>query len=133
VTPSAGSALAGVVGSTSPPPNSGSGGGGGAGYIGGNAGTATPDGGGRGGGGGGGSNYYVPSSNPHLSSVANNVFSYPSGYDTNDPDYDVTLGALTDGSGLTGSTGYAVIKFFASEEPQYDSYPSSIPTASNGF
>ena len=134
VTPSAGSALTGVMGTTSPPPNSGSGGGGGAGYIGGNKGTATSTSGGRGGGGGGGSNYYVPSSNPHLSSVANSVFSKSSGYDTTDIDYDVTLGRVTaPDSPDTGSTGYAVIRFFTGDEPNYDDFDSSQPTAPNGF
>jgi len=133
-----GSALLGLVGTISPPPNSGSGGGGGAGYIGGGSGIGTPTNGGRGGGGGGGSNYYVPSSNPHLSSVANNVFSYPSGYDTNDPDYDAAVLAAPDGpggAGFVGTTGYTIIKFFSGEELDYDSsnYPSSQSTAPNGF
>jgi len=160
-----GSPLFGAVGNYSPAPNAGSGGGGGAGYVGGGSGTATPQGGGRGGSGGGGSNYYVPSSNPHLSSVANNVYSRFEGYDTTDPDYDagdapfgdstLPTGApdpesaipdyhplsntrATSGTnypGPWGSAGYAVIKFFSGEELDYDSsnYPSSQPTAPNGF
>ena len=85
-------------------------------------------------GGGGGSNYYVPSSNPHLSSVANSVFSKSSGYDTTDIDYDVTLGRVTaPDSPDTGSTGYAVIRFFTGDEPNYDDFDSSQPTAPNGF
>ena len=131
-TQSTGSALDGEMGTSSPSPNAGYGGGGGAGYIGGGKGFATPSGGGRGGGGGGGSNYYVPSSNNHISSIAaNSVFSYPLGYDSSDPDYDTDLV----GDGATGSTGYAVIKFFTNDAPDYDSgnYPSSQPTTPNGF
>jgi hypothetical protein len=151
-----GSGLLGNKGDHSPPEqdHGATGGGGGAGYIGGGGGAQTPSGGGRGAGGGGGSNYYVPSSNPHLSSIANNVYSRSSGYDTNDPDYaagynnSTAPGLPTNGPiptafktlGLNtgyewGSTGYAVIKFFTRDEEDYDSvtFPSSQPTAPHGF
>jgi hypothetical protein len=151
-----GSGLRGNKGEHSPPEqdHGATGGGGGAGYIGGGGGAQTPSGAGRGAGGGGGSNYYVPSSNPHLSSIANNVYSRSIGYDTNDPDYAAgynnsnapalptngpiptafkTLGLNTGYE--WGSTGYAVIKFFTGDEEDYDSvtFPSSQPTAPHGF